>query len=90
MPASNTKECFSEFIGQELIGLLFDAFGHDPRGCKTLVFEDGRGLTISSNGSYWIEPVEEIQRAVKKRRRELDRTRGEIEQVLRLAGELRS
>jgi hypothetical protein len=89
---SNTRECFRTFIGQRLIGLLFNALplGHRDlaAGTKTLVFEDGRGLTIGGNGSYWVDSADEIQRAVDERRQELNMTRGEIAEVLALAGAL--
>lgn len=55
-PASNTRDCYREFVGQRLIGLVFDALPvrrrDIARGTVTMIFEDGRGLTIGSNGSY--------------------------------------
>lgn len=92
IPTSNTRECFSEFIGQRVIGALFDAFPVSRRdlagGTKTLVFEDGRGLTIASNGSFWVENPDEVRRAVDSKTRELQKAGNEIEAVLKLAGAL--
>lgn len=93
-PASNTRECFREFVGQRMKGLLFDVFPmhrHDlSGGSKTLVFEDGRGLTIASNGSYWIESAADVLRAVEIRQAELDARKADIAEVLALAGVLAS
>jgi hypothetical protein len=86
---SNTPACFEEFIGQKVIGCLFDALpvrGREAAGSKTLIFEDGRGLTISSTGSYWIERVEDVRSAVTAAQRRLARTKRQIEGVLDLAG----
>ena len=90
MPASNTRECFSEFVGQEVIGVLFDACPPNRRdlasGTKTLVFTDGRGLTIASSGSYWIESMSDVARAIRYQKDKLDRTQADIAGVLALAG----
>ena len=89
MAASNTRECFSEFVGQEVIGVLFDACPPNRRdiasGTKTLVFTDGRGLTIASNGSYWIESMSDVARAIRYQKDKLDRTQADIAGVLALA-----
>ncbi len=90
MPAANTHACFSEFIGRKVVGTLFNALPVSRRdiaaGTKTLVFDDGRGLTIASNGSYWIESADEVRRAVEVRERELLTTQTELAGVLSLAG----
>lgn len=90
VPASNTPDCFSEFIGQKVVGALFNALPVNrkdlSRGTKTLIFEDGRGLTISSIGTYWIENAEEITRAVRATERKLKATQRELAGVLDLAG----
>ncbi len=91
MTAANTGECFEEFIGQELRGVLFDALPVNRRdiasGTKTLVFADGRGLTLASNGSFWIDGAEEVGRAIRAAERQLANTRQRLEGVLSLAGE---
>jgi hypothetical protein len=90
VPASNTHECFSEFVGQEVVGVLFGAVpvGRKDiaRGTKTLVFEDGRGLTISSSGSYWIDSAEDVQRAIRATKKALEATQRDLAGVLDLAG----
>jgi hypothetical protein len=91
MPAgSNSRECFTEFIGQRVVGVLFDALPLHHRdiadGTKTLVFEDGRGLTITARGSFWVSTADEVQRAVKRKVRDLKATESEIQAVLDLAG----
>ena len=89
MVASNTKDCFRECIGKRVRGVLFDALPAGrcdlSVGTKTLIFEDGSGLTISSKGTFWLENPEEIQRAVGSRRVELERTEREIAEVLAAA-----
>lgn len=91
MVTSNTKECFRECIGKRVRGVLFDAMpvGRSDlaRGTKTLIFDDGTGLTIGSNGSFWIDSVEEVSRAIRARQRELEDTKAEISEVLAAAGE---
>lgn len=90
MSAANTRECFSEFIGRSVVGVLSDALPpHDHRlaaGNKTLVFDDGRGLTISRNGAHWIENKASIDSAIEAKRRELQRVQGELADALKLAG----
>ena len=90
MVASNTKDCFRECIGKRVKGVLFDALpaGRNDlaAGTKTLIFDDGSGLTIASNGSFWLEAQEEIQRAVSCRLAELEKTKDEIAEVLAAAG----
>lgn len=92
MTASNTKDCFREFVGKRVKGVLFDAFPMGRRdlnaGSKTLVFEDGRGLTIAQNGSFWIESAEDVKRAVSAVLEKAKATRKEIKGLLALAGEL--
>ena len=89
MPASNTRDCFREFVGQRLVGLLFDAlpvYRDDlARGTKTMLFEDGRGLTFGDNGSYWIDSAADVKRAVDRRLGELRRTEADIREVLAAA-----
>lgn len=90
MPAANTRDCFTEFIGQKMVGILFGALPTSHRdiaaGTKTLIFEDGRGLTLSSNGSYWIDSAADAQRAIAITRRELAETERRLYSVLDLAG----
>lgn len=92
MPASNTLDCFREFIGKKVIGLLHGALpvgrADLAAGTKTLVFEDGRGLTIASNGSYWIESAEDIARATDQMRRRLAALQKDTSELVKLAGAL--
>lgn len=90
MPASNTPACFEEFINQKMVGVLYDALPVNRRdlaaGTKTLIFEDGRGLTITSSGAYWIDAAEEVNRAIVQLHEELQRTKARIANVLKVAG----
>jgi hypothetical protein len=90
MPAANTRDCFTKFIGQRVVGVLFDALPTNRRdiaaGTKTLIFEDGHGLTIASNGSYWVAIPGDVRRAVDAKSRELTATQEEMRGVLALAG----
>lgn len=90
MPASNTKDCFREFIGQRVKGCLFDALPPGKQelanGTKTLVFEDGRGLTIAANGSYWIDSAEVITRALGPARDRLQAAQRDMQDLIELAG----
>jgi hypothetical protein len=58
---SNTFECFRDVIGLKVVGVLKDAMPPSRRdlaaGTKTLVFEDGTGLTFAPNGSVLERPV---------------------------------
>ena len=88
--ASNTTECLEEFIGRTVVGVLISALPVNrpdlARGTRTLVFGDGCGLTFNSNGAFWAESKEDINRALKERETELRKTQGCLEAVLRLAG----
>jgi hypothetical protein len=89
--SANTKDCFRECIGRTVVGVLFDALPVNRRdiaaGTKTLVLDDGRGLTIASNGSFWIDSAEEVARAIRSKRQQLAATQSELEGVLELAGD---
>src|SRR6266540_3603610 len=87
-PTSNTRDCFTEFTGQRLVGVLFgrERPGRDVSILADMVFEDGRALTIASNGSHWVTSADEIQRAAEQIARRLERTRTDLAEVLRLAG----
>lgn len=80
-PASNTNDCFREFIGQRVKGLVMAA------DSRTLVFEDGRGLTVHHNGSFWVTAKQEVDRAIEERRQHLRHVEREIQDVLALSGE---
>ncbi len=92
MAASNTKDCFRECVGKKIVGVLFGALPLNDADIanrtKTLVLDDGTGLTISSNGTFWRESAKDIRRAVDLKRDELNVTNREIVEVLALAGEL--
>ena len=85
-PASNTQECFREFIGQELIGLLF---GRVPQLASastslgtTMIFRDGRGLFISATGAWWVVSADDVRAAVRHRRDELIKAHDDLQTVL--------
>lgn len=83
-PASNTRGCFRAFLGQRMLG-LFNVLSDDSP-CTTLIFEDGRGLTIARNGSYWVDDANTINRALERQRNRLEATQFEIAEFLTLAG----
>lgn len=90
MAASNTKDCFREVVGKRVKGVIFDALPRNSAvsdGTKTLIFDDGTGLTIASNGSFWRESSEEISRAISIKKTELEAAKRDIEDVLTAAGE---
>ncbi len=92
MPASNTLSCFEEFFGQKFIGILVGELPLNDKSVssktKTLVFEDGRGLTISSNGSYWVNNAKDVSLAIQRVRERLERNSGSLRTILELAGKL--
>jgi hypothetical protein len=92
MTASNTRDCFREFVGKRVKGVLFDALPVNrvdlSAGNKTLVFDDGRGLTFANNGSYWIDSADEVKRAIDLVKADLKKAQKEIKGVLSLAGSL--
>ena len=89
MTGSNTKDCFREFIGQRVKGVLFDALpagrGCLAAGTKSLIFDDGRALTIADNGSFWIDGPLEVDRAISKTKTDLENAQKELAGVLALA-----
>ena len=90
MSASNTLDCFRELIGLKVVAVLFDALPSGradiSRGTKTLVLDDGTGLTFSNNGSYWRETVEDVQTGIAARKAELSAIQGELREVMRADG----
>lgn len=90
MTASNTQDCFRVCIGKTVRGVLFNALpdGRDElaAGTKTLVFDDGTGLTISARGTFWIDSPEDVTRAIARKKMELASVQKEIGEVLAAAG----
>lgn len=88
---SNSHETFSTFVGCTVKGFLKNCFPLGRRdlsaGTKTLLFECGWGLTVSSKGSYWVESPEDVKRAINYAKKELATAQREIRDVLALAGE---
>jgi len=82
MPASNTVECFEHFIGRTVEGVLID----EDDGSKTLVFDNGEGLHLSCNGTFWIVQKDDVEKAIRQRKLELERTQKRLAGVLKLAG----
>jgi hypothetical protein len=92
MPTANTPDCYRELIGHKIIGVLFGALPLNrsdlSAGNKTLVLDDGRGFTISDNGSYWFESSADVKRAIERKQQELENRKREIAEVVTLAGEV--
>ena len=90
MTASNNPECFRAFVGKTVKGVLFDALPlNNPEissGSNTLVFDDGRGLTITHNGAFWVDSKNDVQRAVDQRLKKLRDVKFELEETLEIAG----
>jgi hypothetical protein len=90
MPASNTPECFTEFIGQRFVGVLHGALPRGNQevaaGTKALIFEDGRALVFYSTGAYAVYSKEEVDWAVAATRRRIEASQAELAGVLALAG----
>ena len=90
MPASNTRDCFREFVGQKLVGLMFDAMPMSRADLKAgnahLIFEDGRALTLSNNGSYWIDSADDVIRALEANKRRLEQLQRETSEVIVASG----
>jgi hypothetical protein len=90
--ASNTRDCFSTFIGCKVVGVLFNVLPINDRemaeGTKTLVFDDSHGLTIALNGSFWTESQDSISGAIECKKKELARAQDELRGILQLAGAL--
>ncbi len=90
MASANTFDCFRECVGKKVVGVLNGAIPTSRRdlaaGTKTLVFDDGTGLTIASNGSYWTERKDEIERAIRIQKAKLEANERDIQDVLTVAG----
>lgn len=83
--ASNTKAAYEECIGLTVKGVIYWA-RPEGRQARTLIFEDGTGLTCLSSGSYWREKAETVDRLIADRRRELEVATHDLEGVLSAAG----
>jgi len=92
MAASNTPDAFRECVGKTIVGVLFDACpAHRAdlkKGNKTFVFEDGTGFTVSSGGTFWQEPAEQISRAIDVIKHDLKTNERLLQDVLGAAGAL--
>ena len=89
MAAANTQDCFRELIGKRVVGMLFDALpGRSDlnRGTKTILLEDGTGLTISSHGTFWRESAADIKDALAIQRAELQKLKADLERTAETNG----
>lgn len=90
-PTANTRDCFSEWIGNYVTGVIFDALPLQRPdlaiGSKALIFDDGRALVIHGNGSFYVAGRLDVEAAVQRKVQELERASGELAEVLRLAGQ---
>lgn len=90
--ASNTPDVWRAALGETIRGVLFEALPLSDRslsrGTRTLVFESGWGITVSSTGTFWTESPEAISRAIELERKKLEENQAEITNVLHLAGAL--
>lgn len=90
MAASNTRDCFREFVGQKLVGLMFDAMPMSRadlrQGNVHLIFEDGRALTLNPRGSYWIDSADDVIRALKQNKDRLEQLQRETAEVVAASG----
>jgi hypothetical protein len=89
---SNTDDCFTAFVGQKVIGVLFDAFPPGrmdlASGTKAFIFEDGTALVFLPTGAFWIEDEKVVKIAIRQRKEQLEKGSREIEQILSLAGKI--
>lgn len=85
MAASNTQQCFQECVGLKVVGVIYNALPRHRRdlaqGNKTLIFDDGTGLTISDRGSFWREPVDEIRAALNARMSDLTEAQATLDRL---------
>lgn len=90
MVTSNTRDCFREFVGQRIIGLMFDAMPMSRadlrQGNVHLIFEDGRALTLNRSGSYWIDSAEDVIRALQKNKDRLEQLQRETAEAIAASG----
>lgn len=89
--ASNTRGVIASLVGRKIVGVLTNALPVGRRdlaaGTKTIVLDCGHGLTFANNGSFWLDGKGEVARAIRLLRRDLERTAGEIGELLELAGQ---
>lgn len=78
---SNTKDCFRYCVGKTVRGVLFSG-----NGDKTLILDDGTGLTINSHGAYWITSKGNVDIAIRDRLATLEQNKRDIEEALQAAG----
>lgn len=90
MAASNTHDCFREMVGRTVKGVMFDALpvGQPDlsTGTKTLIFDDGRGLTFTIAGAFWIDSTEDVKQAISEKISVLETIKRDLQDTLKLAG----
>ena len=61
--AANTAACFTTFVGQRLLGVLEVRNLPSAGTHKTLVFDDGRGLSLGAN-AFWVDPPSVVREEI--------------------------
>jgi hypothetical protein len=80
LATSNTDGCFNTFVGCTVSGFI------EYHGARVLIFTCGCGLTLSHNGSFWIESKEDVDRMIGCRIKDLQQCSTELRTILSLAG----
>ena len=94
-PLENTPDCFMKLFGKKLTGVVFNALPHGEagrndrvKGTKTLLFENGEGITVYNGGFYRWESSYNISVAIKQRVQELRAAEFKIMDEIGLMGDI--
>ena len=71
--AANTAACFTTFLGQRLLGVLEVPIHSRASAHKTLVFEDGRGLSLGAN-AFWVDPPSVVREEIAAQLAQVEKT----------------
>lgn len=87
MAASNTEECLLELRGRTIVGVLMNAtHATTSQSTRTLLLDDGTGITWNERGAFWRESANDVKRVLDARIKELEKTQDALSRMPEHAG----
>jgi hypothetical protein len=84
---ANATDCLRGLIGRRVTGVINPwPLVTGIATAKGLVLDDGTALIFTSNGSFWRERAEEVQRVVKRKQDELQQAASDLQHALVMDG----
>lgn len=88
MPTANSTELLQSLKGRTVVGVIrgFKERTSSEFHADMLILDDGTGFCFNSNGAFWLQPPEDVQRGIDALKRDYENAVGTLNNLLELAG----